>query len=227
MFLFQLSSLCRLIVLSSAIFQLQARFIAPFRRRQLHSAYQTVQVDLGYNEYTASIQVGDPFTVDVRLATPVFTELSNQISADATALGSADLPRYDIWPKTISTGGLSVNGPFAVKFEIWPYENACEPRNVDAALLNAMKLAFAKMDQLRTIASLGQSDGFAMSGVVVQPQGVAFLFQLYRTPNSCVGWEGYLGIEDADVKELTQQRETVLQQTTADDLLIFLGQSVS
>ena len=227
MLLLQLASLIRLIVLSITISQLQGRSIAPLSSRQFHPAYQTVQVDLGYNEYTANIQVGDPFTVDVTSTTPVFTVISNKLSADATALGSADLPRYDIWPKTMSSAGIAGAGPFAVKFEIWPYEDACEPRNVDAALLNAMKLVFAKMDQLRSIASMGPSDGYAMSGVVAQPQGVAFVFQLYRTPNSCVGWEGFLDIQDADISELTRQRETVLQQTTADDLLLFLGQSVS
>ncbi|KAI9802343.1 MAG: hypothetical protein M1833_001849 [Piccolia ochrophora] len=137
--------------------------------------------------------------------------LSHKIREDSRALPEGkNLSYYDVWPVVDRVHG-------SAKFELDRIDNDNNDRWIEKGLLDAFTQVFQAME-----------DGFSgwqssYHGVIMLGAQNIFEFRLYKVPESTATTEKISDISRIDMRNIYRGKRAILDYTTVDDLLVFIG----
>ena len=159
-----------------------------------------------------------------------WTEIAEAVKEDAksaTYRRGKKTRNYDVWPKaTLDSRNRVIAPSFIFRFSLIDVSTDCSLRRVTAEVLESV--AFLLWTMARAMEDPSPTPaGCAFSGTIYDINGPVFFIRLFDTGVKAARDEKTRDIDGEDIRALTFGREIILDQTSPDDLILFLGSSGS
>ena len=181
------------------------------------------KVELNHLGLVASVTYGLPLLHYGNDPNLIWDLLAQKIAKDVNQppfSTTGSVPRYDIWPLlTLGPGGAEAIPPsYLIRFSLMPVPGTCWRKVIDRGFLRSFGKVFQEM------ADQTPRPGYSFAGTVDRSGDALYQFQLISTGAKIAKSERKQDyIEPENMIALNRGRNTILSQTTPDDLLLFIG----